>query len=54
MTDAELHASPGELVHVPTALGAVVITYNVAGLTQSLNLSAEVIADAFLGKIKVE
>ena len=52
MTDAELQASPGELVHIPTALGAVVITYNVPGLTQPLNLSAEVVADIFLGKIK--
>ena len=52
MTDAELQASPGELVHIPTALGAVVITYNVPGITKPLNLSAEVIADIFLGKIK--
>src|SRR5260370_42672267 len=28
MTDAELKASPGELIHIPTCLGAVVVTYN--------------------------
>lgn len=52
MTDGELKASPGELLHVPTVLGAVVITYNVPGTTQPLNLSPEVIADIFLGKLK--
>jgi phosphate transport system substrate-binding protein len=52
MTDAELKASPGELLHVPTVLGAVVITYNVPGITQPLHLSPEVIADIFLGKLK--
>ena len=51
MTDAELKATPGELVHVPTVLGAVVVTYNVASITQPLHLSPEVIADIFLGKI---
>ena len=52
MTDAELQASPSELLHVPTVLGAVVVTYNVPGITQPLNLSPEVIADIFLGKLK--
>src|SRR5213080_5568495 len=47
MTDAELKATPGELVHVPTVLGAVVVTYNVASITQPLHLSPEVIADIF-------
>ena len=52
MTDAELKASPGEIVHIPAVLGAVVVTYNVPSITQPLNLSAEVVADIFLGKIK--
>src|SRR5580765_3767777 len=29
MTDADLKAAPGEIFHVPTVLGAVVVTYNV-------------------------
>jgi phosphate transport system substrate-binding protein len=33
-------------------LGAVVITYNLAGVNQPLRFSPEVIADIFLGKIK--
>ena len=52
MSDAELKGSPAELLHIPTVLGAVVVTYNVAAITQPLNLSPEVVADIFLGKIK--
>jgi phosphate transport system substrate-binding protein len=52
MSDADLKAAPGELLHIPTVLGAVVVTYNVASITQALNLSPEVLADIFLGKIK--
>src|SRR5436190_12461150 len=51
MTDAELKASPGELVHIPTVLGAVVITYNLSGVAKPLRFSPDVIADIFLGKI---
>ena len=52
MSDADLKAAPGELLHIPTVLGAVVVTYNVPSITSPLQLSAEVIADIFLGKIK--
>ena len=52
MSDADLKAAPGELLHIPTVLGAVVVTYNVPSVTQPLHLSSEVIADIFLGKIK--
>jgi len=52
MTDADLKAAKGEILHIPTVLGAVVVTYNVPSITQPLNLSPEVVADIFLGKIK--
>ncbi len=52
MSDADLKAAPGELLHIPTVLGAVVVTYNVASITEPLHLSPEVLADIFLGKIK--
>jgi phosphate transport system substrate-binding protein len=52
MTDTELKAAPGELIHIPTVLGAVIVTYNVPSIAQPLHLSPEVIADIFLGKIK--
>jgi len=51
MTDAELKASPAELIHVPTVLGAVVLTYNLQGVSKPLRFSPDVIADIFLGKI---
>jgi phosphate transport system substrate-binding protein len=51
MTDAELKASPAELLHVPTVLGAVVITYNLPGTPRPLRFSPDVVADIFLGKI---
>ena len=51
MTDAEMSASPAELIHIPTVLGAVVITYNLQGISSPLRFSPDVIADVFLGKI---
>jgi phosphate transport system substrate-binding protein len=52
MKDEELKAAPGELLHIPTVLGAVVVTYNVASIAQPLHFSPQVVADIFLGKIK--
>ncbi len=40
------------LVHVPTALGAVVPVYNLPGLKAPLRFSGPLLADLFLGKIK--
>jgi phosphate transport system substrate-binding protein len=52
MSDAEMgKARGGPVLHFPTVLGAVVLTYNVPGLTAPLDLSGEVIADIFLGTI---
>jgi len=52
MKDEDLKSAPGELLHIPTVLGAVVITYNLQGVSQPLRFSPGVIADIFLGKIK--
>ena len=52
MSDAELaKAKFGPILHIPTVLGAVVITYNLPALSAPLNLTAPVIADIFAGKI---
>jgi phosphate transport system substrate-binding protein len=51
MSDDELKKAQGELIHVPTVLGAVVITYNLPG-NPELTFSPDVIADIYLGKIK--
>jgi phosphate transport system substrate-binding protein len=52
MKDEDLKKAPGELLHIPTVLGAVVLTYNLQGVSQTLKFSPDVIADIFLGKIK--
>jgi len=39
------------VVHIPVAAGAVVITYNIPGVTAALNLTGKDIADIYLGKI---
>src|SRR2546423_7861924 len=51
MKDEDLKSAPGEILHIPTVLGAVVITYNLQGLSKTLRFSPDVIADIFLGKI---
>jgi phosphate transport system substrate-binding protein len=52
MKDEEIAALPSgvTLLHVPTALGAVVVIYNVSGVTD-LNLDADTTAGIFLGTI---
>ncbi|HEX8128258.1 MAG TPA: phosphate ABC transporter substrate-binding protein PstS [Pyrinomonadaceae bacterium] len=53
MSDEDLRKAPGELLHIPTVLGAVVITYNLQEVAAApLRFSPDVIADIFLGKIK--
>ncbi len=55
MTDEEKKnaetKSGTKIHHIPSVLGAVVLTYNVPGLDK-LNLTGENIADIYLGKIK--
>ncbi len=50
LSDKELAAMPGDVLHIPTCMGAVVMAYNLEG-TSSLNLNAEIISDIYLGKI---
>lgn len=52
MKDEDLKSAPAEILHVPTVLGAVVLTYNLQGVAQPLRFSPDVVADIFLGKIK--
>lgn len=52
MSDEEMsRAKGGAILHFPTVLGAVVLTYNVPGVTKPLRLTGDVIADIFLGQI---
>lgn len=51
MTDEQLSKASPSVIHIPTVLGAVVITYNLQGLSKPLKLSGDIVADIFLGKI---
>lgn len=51
LSDEELTGMPGSVVHLPTVAGAVVLAYELPGVTATLKLSGDVIADIFLGKI---
>jgi len=51
LTDAELKAAPGKLIHIPTVMGAVVVTYNVPGVKSGLKLTADDVSGIYLGKI---
>jgi len=51
LSDAELKAAPGKLLHIPTVMGAVVVTYNIPGVAKGLKLKVDDVADIFLGKI---
>ena len=51
MSDAQLAKAPAPNLHFPTVLGAVVITYDLAGLSSPLKLTGPAIADIYLGKI---
>ena len=51
MTDEQLAKSKSPIVHIPTVLGAVAVTYNLPELKEPLKFSGEVVADIFLGKI---
>ncbi len=52
MTDEQLAKSNIKILHIPTVLGAIVLTYNLPGVSKELRLTPEVIANLFLGKIK--
>ena len=52
MTDEQLKAAPGPIMHFPTVLGAVVPVYNIAGVSSDLKFTGAVLADIYLGNIK--
>jgi len=51
MTDEQLTKAGAPVLHIPTVLGAVVVTYNVPGAEKGLKLSSEALANIFLGKL---
>lgn len=51
MNEAEIAAVNGNVIHIPTVLGAVVPTYNVPDVQQPIRFTPDLLADIFLGRI---
>lgn len=51
MTDSQIAAVRGNVLHVPTVIGAVVPAYNLPGVTERLRFTPEMLAGIFLGQI---
>ncbi len=55
MTDQQLKAAMDkrrtEILHIPTVMGAVVVTYNIRGVGKGLKLTPDVLAGIYLGAI---
>jgi phosphate transport system substrate-binding protein len=51
MTDEQLAQAKVKVLHFPTVLGAVVPTYNIPGVTASLNFTQKALAGIYLGEI---
>jgi phosphate transport system substrate-binding protein len=51
MSDEEVAAVGGNVLHIPTVLGGVVPTYHLPGVTTPVRFSQDVIADIYLGTI---
>ena len=50
LSDIEMSEMPAEVVHIPTCIGAVVIAYNLPGVT-ALKITPELLEGIFLGTI---
>jgi phosphate transport system substrate-binding protein len=51
MTEEQLAAAPGPIVHLPMVLGAVVPVYNIPGFQGELKFDGTTLADIYLGTI---
>jgi phosphate transport system substrate-binding protein len=53
MTDEQIAAAKGgEIYHIPTALGAIVPTYNLANVKSKLKFTGDTLAGIFMGSIQ--
>src|SRR2546430_8166632 len=51
MSDSAIAAINGNVLHIPTVLGAVVAAYNLPDVSRPVRFSPDVLADIFLGKV---
>jgi len=52
MSDEQLKLAPGEILHIPTVLGAVAVIYNLPDMKGKLKITPAILADIYLGRIK--
>jgi phosphate transport system substrate-binding protein len=52
LSEADMEGMGAEVIHVPTALGAVTLSYNLSGVTD-LRLTAGLISAIYLGEVRV-
>lgn len=52
MSNEAMKDAPAKLLHLPTAIGAVVPAYNLPGVSEPLKFTGRVLADIYLGKIR--
>jgi len=52
MTDDQIKAAGGDVLHIPVTIGAVPVGYNVPGLKSGVKMSGDVVSKIFLGTIK--
>jgi len=55
MKDDEQQAAEqkgGTVLHIPTVVGAIVVTYNLPGVSQPLKMDGQLIGDIFVGNVK--
>jgi len=50
LSDKEMSEMNGEVLHIPTCMGAVVLSYNLPGVNE-LKLTGKIVADIYTGKI---
>lgn len=52
LTDQQIQAAGGDVLHIPITIGAVSVGYNVPGLKSGVKMTGAVLAKIYLGEIK--
>ncbi len=51
MTPDQMNEAPGRIYHIPMVMGSEAIVFNLEGVKTGLKLTADVLADIYLGKV---
>ncbi|HLZ72777.1 MAG TPA: phosphate ABC transporter substrate-binding protein PstS [Dehalococcoidia bacterium] len=52
LTDEQIKAAGGDVVHIPVTIGAVPVGYNLPGVKSGMKLTGDTLAKIFMGQIK--